>query len=70
MNLAQWLGQLIGEAIRPIIMDCMREVIRELTTNTAVVSKPNADLQQQWTDGLPKSDTHPKGRDMPGQPYS
>jgi len=70
MNLAQWLGQLIGEAIRPIIMDCMREVIRELTTNTAVVSKPNPDLQQQWIDGLPTGDTHPKGRDMPGQPYS
>jgi hypothetical protein len=70
MNLAQWLGQFIGEAIRPIIMDCMREVIHELTTNTAVVSKPNADLQQQWIDGLPTGDPDPKGRSLPNQPYS
>jgi len=62
MNLAQWLGQLIGEAIRPIIMDCMREALRELTTNTAEVSQPNATLNQQWLDGLSTSNPDSKGR--------
>ena len=70
MNLAQWLGQLIGEAIRPILKDVIKEALYELTHNTAEISTPNHTLEQQWLDGLPKSDTHPKGRDMPGQPYS
>ena len=42
MTLAAWLGQLIGEAIKPIL----KEVIREAFAERAVVAKPNDELQK------------------------
>jgi hypothetical protein len=70
MNMAQWLGQLIGEAIRPILREIVYDAVTELLTNRAEISKPDADLQRMWTDGMHTSDPDSKGRSMPYQPYS
>jgi len=42
--LAAFLGRLIGEAIRPILM----EVIREALSETGEVAKPNPELEEAW----------------------